>query len=113
MSEAIDVEGLTKSFGRTRALNGLDLGVQTGEVDGFLGPNGAGKTTTIRILLGLLALVPAGYVSSVNGLFPTAADRQHYADIGIHNAGFAPSTGSSPAPASASGSPGGPVSCRS
>lgn len=43
-----------KSFGRTRALNGLDLEVSTGEVHGFLGPNGAGKTTTIRILLGLL-----------------------------------------------------------
>jgi ABC-2 type transport system ATP-binding protein len=54
MTEAIDVEGLTKSFGRTPALNGLDLQVQTGEVHGFLGPNGAGKTTTIRVLLGLI-----------------------------------------------------------
>jgi ABC-2 type transport system ATP-binding protein len=54
MSEAIDAEGLTKSFGRTRALDGLDLTVRTGEVHGFLGPNGAGKTTTIRILLGLM-----------------------------------------------------------
>jgi ABC-2 type transport system ATP-binding protein len=54
MTEAIDVEGLTKSFGRTAALNGLDLQVRTGEVHGFLGPNGAGKTTTIRILLGLM-----------------------------------------------------------
>jgi ABC-2 type transport system ATP-binding protein len=45
---------LRKSFGRTRALDGLDLSVRTGEVHGFLGPNGAGKTTTIRILLGLL-----------------------------------------------------------
>ena len=54
MTEAIEVEGLSKSFGRTRALNGLDLKVRTGEVHGFLGPNGAGKTTTIRILLGLM-----------------------------------------------------------
>jgi ABC-2 type transport system ATP-binding protein len=54
MTEAIDAEGLTKSFGRTRALDGLDLTVRTGEVHGFLGPNGAGKTTTIRILLGLM-----------------------------------------------------------
>jgi ABC-2 type transport system ATP-binding protein len=54
MTEAISVAGLTKSFGRTRALNGLDLHVRTGEVHGFLGPNGAGKTTTIRILLGLM-----------------------------------------------------------
>lgn len=51
---AIDVTGLVKSFGRTRALDGLNLSVGAGEVHGFLGPNGAGKTTTIRILLGLL-----------------------------------------------------------
>jgi len=42
-----------KTFGRTRALDGLDLTVDTGEVHGFLGPNGAGKSTTLRILLGL------------------------------------------------------------
>jgi len=54
MTEAISVRGLTKSFGRVRALDGLDLSVETGEVHGFLGPNGAGKTTTIRILLGLM-----------------------------------------------------------
>src|SRR5947207_8050223 len=51
---AIDVAGLTKTYGRTHALSGLDLTVRTGEVHGFLGPNGAGKTTTIRILLGLI-----------------------------------------------------------
>jgi ABC-2 type transport system ATP-binding protein len=54
METVIRVSGLTKSFGRTRALDGLDLVVQAGEVHGFLGPNGAGKSTTIRILLGLL-----------------------------------------------------------
>ena len=54
MSEAIAVAGLRKSFGRTLALDGLDLEVPEGQVHGFLGPNGAGKTTTIRILLGLL-----------------------------------------------------------
>src|SRR5689334_18440137 len=54
MSEAIRVEALVKTFGRTRALDGLDLTVRTGEVHGFLGPNGAGKTTTLRILLGLM-----------------------------------------------------------
>ncbi|HEU4349637.1 MAG TPA: ABC transporter ATP-binding protein [Actinoplanes sp.] len=54
MTEAINAEGLIKSFGRTRALDGLTLTVRTGEVHGFLGPNGAGKTTTIRILLGLM-----------------------------------------------------------
>src|SRR6476620_96779 len=54
ITTAIEVAGLIKSFGRTRALDGLSLSVRTGEVHGFLGPNGAGKTTTIRILLGLL-----------------------------------------------------------
>jgi ABC-2 type transport system ATP-binding protein len=53
MPAAISTEGLVKTFGRTRALDGLDLEVRTGEVHGFLGPNGAGKTTTIRILLGM------------------------------------------------------------
>ena len=48
----IDVRGLVKTFGSTRALDGLDLQVARGEVHGFLGPNGAGKTTTLRILLG-------------------------------------------------------------
>src|SRR5512142_895565 len=54
MTDAISVSGLRKSFGRTRALDGLDLTVSTGEVHGLLGPNGAGKSTTLRILLGLL-----------------------------------------------------------
>ena len=51
---AIEIADLHKSFGRTTALDGLDLTVRTGEIHGFLGPNGAGKTTTLRILLGLL-----------------------------------------------------------
>jgi ABC-2 type transport system ATP-binding protein len=54
MANAIEIRGLRKSFGRTVALDGLDLEVRAGEVHAFLGPNGAGKTTTIRILLGLL-----------------------------------------------------------
>ncbi|MFG2498523.1 ATP-binding cassette domain-containing protein [Streptomyces sp. NPDC048441] len=54
MTKAISVSGMHKSFGRTHALDGLDLDVETGEVHGFLGPNGAGKSTTIRVLLGLL-----------------------------------------------------------
>src|SRR5579863_8733664 len=52
--DAIEIHSLTKSYGRTKALGGLDLTVTGGEVHAFLGPNGAGKTTTIRILLGLL-----------------------------------------------------------
>jgi ABC-2 type transport system ATP-binding protein len=54
MANAIEIRALRKSFGRTTALDGLDLTVRSGEVHAFLGPNGAGKTTTIRILLGLL-----------------------------------------------------------
>ncbi|MGW2250847.1 ABC transporter ATP-binding protein [Kitasatospora sp. NPDC001660] len=54
MTKAITLSGLRKNFGRTTALDGLDLDVETGEVHGFLGPNGAGKSTTIRVLLGLL-----------------------------------------------------------
>ncbi len=51
---AIVVTDLVKTFGRTRALDGLTLTVAAGEVHGFLGPNGSGKTTTLRCLLGLL-----------------------------------------------------------
>jgi ABC-2 type transport system ATP-binding protein len=53
MSAVIEATGLVKKFGRVRALDGLDLSVEEGEVQGFLGPNGAGKSTTLRILLGL------------------------------------------------------------
>jgi len=50
----VAVSGLVKTFGKTRALDGLDLSVRSGEVHGFLGPNGAGKSTTLRVLLGLI-----------------------------------------------------------
>jgi ABC-2 type transport system ATP-binding protein len=51
---AIEATGLVKSFGETRAVDGVDLAVRTGSVYGVLGPNGAGKTTTIRMLATLL-----------------------------------------------------------
>ena len=67
MSEhAVETSGLVKDFGSTRALDGLDLTVLTGEVHGFLGPNGAGKTTTMRILLGMLRAT-AGDVRLLGG----------------------------------------------
>jgi ABC-2 type transport system ATP-binding protein len=66
MSAAISVSGLVKTFGQTRALDGLDLDVATGEVHGFLGPNGSGKSTTIRVLLGLLR-ADAGHVTLLGG----------------------------------------------
>ena len=53
-SLAISASGLVKSFGPTRAVDGIDLAVDAGSIYGFLGPNGAGKTTTIRILATLL-----------------------------------------------------------
>jgi ABC-2 type transport system ATP-binding protein len=51
---AIEASGLVKTFGETRAVDGVDLAVRTGSVYGVLGPNGAGKTTTIRMLATLL-----------------------------------------------------------
>lgn len=66
MASVIDVTGLVKTFGRTRALDGLDLRVEQGEVHGFLGPNGSGKSTTIRVLLGLLR-ADAGTVRLFDG----------------------------------------------
>lgn len=76
MSNLIEAEGLIKSFGRAKALDGLDLGVGRGQVHGFLGPNGAGKSTTIRVLLGMyrtdggrarvLGMDPAREASAIN-----------------------------------------------
>ena len=51
---AVEASGLVKTFGTTRAVDGIDLSVNAGSVHGFLGPNGAGKTTTIRMLATLL-----------------------------------------------------------
>ena len=53
-SKALVADGLTKRYGATTAVDGLDLAVESGVVYGFLGPNGAGKTTTMRMLTGLV-----------------------------------------------------------
>ncbi len=53
MNHVIELSGLTKAFGGTRAVDGLTCSVEPGVVTGFLGPNGAGKTTTMRMILGL------------------------------------------------------------
>lgn len=63
---AIELSGLVKDYGRTRALAGIDLTVERGRIFGFLGPNGAGKTTAIRILLDLIR--PTAGVAQVLGL---------------------------------------------
>ncbi|MBF0589753.1 MAG: ATP-binding cassette domain-containing protein [Magnetococcales bacterium] len=62
----IEISALTRRFGPTLALDGIDLNVRRGEVMGFLGPNGAGKTTTMRILAGLLA--PTSGTARITGL---------------------------------------------
>jgi ABC-2 type transport system ATP-binding protein len=62
----IRADRLTKTFGKVRALDGLDLDVAPGEIHGFLGPNGAGKTTTIRIVLGLIR-ASGGHVEVFGG----------------------------------------------
>jgi ABC-2 type transport system ATP-binding protein len=54
VTPAIELRGLVKDYGATRALAGIDLRVEPGQIFGFLGPNGAGKTTTIRVMLDLI-----------------------------------------------------------
>lgn len=66
---AIETHGLAKSFGRRKAVAGIDLAVPRGAVYGFLGPNGSGKTTTIRMLLGL-ATIGAGEVRLLGAQVP-------------------------------------------
>jgi ABC-2 type transport system ATP-binding protein len=66
VTPVIDVVGLSKNFGRTKALQRFDLQVTTGDVHGFLGRNGAGKTTTLRVLLGMLH-ADAGQVTLLGG----------------------------------------------
>jgi ABC-2 type transport system ATP-binding protein len=82
MSEkiALMTQGLTKSYGKVRALRGLDLEVRCGEIFGFLGPNGAGKTTTIRCLLDLIR--PDGGTVRVLGIDPQADPVAVQAHIG-------------------------------
>lgn len=67
----ISVQGLTKTYGETRAVDDLAFDVQPGRVTGFLGPNGAGKSTTMRLLLGLERPTEGS----------VTIDGQHYRDI--------------------------------
>lgn len=76
----VHTQGLRKTFGRVRALDGLDLSVEPGTVFGFLGPNGAGKTTTIRILTGLAR--PTGGRAWVLGKDIVTARREIASRIG-------------------------------
>jgi ABC-2 type transport system ATP-binding protein len=78
---AIDVRGLVKTYGDTRAVDGIDLRIERGEIFALLGPNGAGKTTTVEILEGYRSR-DAGSVS-VLGCDPATQRRQLKPQIGI------------------------------
>jgi len=78
---AIEVETLTKAFGRLKAVDGVSFNVPKGEIFGFLGPNGAGKTTTINILCTLL--LPTSGRASVNGHDVVKQPRQVQRSIGL------------------------------
>lgn len=68
MSEILRCEGLTKNYGSSLALNGINLSLQSGRIVGLLGPNGSGKTTLIKIINGLL--VPTAGALTINGMKP-------------------------------------------
>jgi ABC-type multidrug transport system ATPase subunit len=74
VSGVIVTRSLVKRFGRLRAVDGIDLDVQPGDVYGFLGANGSGKTTTVRMLLGLV-LPTSGEVELLGGRMPRAGRR--------------------------------------
>ena len=79
MAAAIEIQGLSKSYGPTLAVDDLSFAVEPGRVVGFLGPNGAGKTTTLRALLGLIT--PTSGTATIEG--------QRYGDLEdpIHTVG--------------------------
>jgi len=78
---AVVAEGLTKRFGSTEALRGVDFEVERGNVLGVLGPNGAGKTTAVRILTTLLK--PDGGRALIDGIDVLAEPRRARARIGL------------------------------
>src|ERR671920_542094 len=79
---AIDVRGLEREFkGGLKAVDGIDLHVEPGEVYGFLGPNGAGKTTTVRMLVTLLR--PTGGSATVAGFDVATQPNEVRSRIGV------------------------------
>ena len=77
---AMETRGLTKYYGKSRGIVGLDLAVEQGEFFGFIGPNGAGKSTTIRLLLGLIK--PSGGSAAVLGRDFGARRRELLSQVG-------------------------------
>jgi ABC-type multidrug transport system ATPase subunit len=74
VTTVISTRGLVKRYGRVRAVDGIDLDVQQGDIYGFLGANGSGKTTTVRMLLGLV-LPTSGEIELLGGRMPRAGRR--------------------------------------
>jgi len=77
---AIRARALTKRYGKSRGIEGLDLEVRSGEIFGFIGPNGAGKTTTIRTLLNLI--FPTSGTAEVFGMDVVKRTREIKREIG-------------------------------
>ena len=80
VGELIEINGLAKTYGNARALNGLDLRVMPGEIYGLLGPNGAGKTTTLRITAGMIEPTSGSVI--ISGFDATKESLQAKAKIG-------------------------------
>ena len=87
---AVVAEGLVRSFGEVRAVDGIDLAVSKGEIYGFLGPNGAGKSTTVRILTTLM--LPTSGSATVAGFDVVAEPVKVRLNIGtaLQEAGLDP-----------------------
>jgi ABC-2 type transport system ATP-binding protein len=81
VSEAVVTRELRRAFGETRAVDGVDLAVQSGEIYGFLGPNGAGKSTVVRMLCTLL--LPTSGTASVAGFDVVSEPQQVRINIGV------------------------------
>jgi ABC-type uncharacterized transport system ATPase subunit len=100
MSEsAIHTEGLTKHYGKVRALVDLDVDISAGEIFGYLGPNGSGKTTTIRTMLDeirptagctLTAPVTSGHTVVAHLPMVEGVERPFLAGRSLHFLGYAP-----------------------
>lgn len=80
MNNAIETKGLTKRFGKTVAVKGLDLAVPAGSIFAFLGPNGAGKTTTIKMLMNIMT--PTEGTSKVLGVDSSKLGCDEFGQIG-------------------------------
>ena len=85
MTSIIQLNSLTKNYGKVKALRGINLSIEQGNICGFLGPNGAGKSTTIRILMGFIK--PSSGTATVFGL-----DSWQHATALKRRIGFVPDT---------------------